>query len=136
MNQEASNITGVKTIAERLKTARKEAKLTQPALAKLAGVSPGTIGNIESGIRKDARELLAIAKAVGVNAEWLKSGKGPKSAEPQNGGSEMSGWPLSPEVLAALSNASPEVLEIAESQIRALLKLRQVPAQETDSAAA
>ena len=111
MNQEASNITGVKTIAERLKTARKEAKLTQPALAKLAGVSPGTIGNIESGIRKDARELLAIAKAVGVNAEWLKSGKGPKSA-------------------------SPEVLEIAESQIRALLKLRQVPAQETDSAAA
>lgn len=126
----------MKTIAERLKHARKELRLTQPALAKLAGVSAGTIGNIESGFRKDVRELLAIARAVGVNPEWLKTGKGPKSTEPDQGGTEMSGWPLSPEVLAALQSASPEVREIAEAQVRALLKLRPLAVEETTGAAA
>ncbi len=64
------------TIAERLKSAREAAGLRQDELAKNAGVSQGTIANIEGGIRKNPRELLAIARAVGVNAEWLKSGKG------------------------------------------------------------
>lgn len=50
--------------------------MSQGDVASNAGVSQGTIGNIESGARKNPRELLAIAAAVGVNAEWLKSGKG------------------------------------------------------------
>lgn len=71
-------ITGVKTIAERLTWARVQvAKLSQEELAKKAGVTQGTIGNVESGARKNPRELLAIARAAGVHAEWLKSGKGP-----------------------------------------------------------
>lgn len=69
-------ITSVITIAERLKSAREAAGLRQDELAKKAGVSQGTIANVENGIRKNPRELLAIARAVGVNAEWLKSGKG------------------------------------------------------------
>lgn len=136
MKQARQNITGVKTIAERLKLARKDAKLTQPALAKMAGVSPGTIGNIESGIRKDVRELLSIAKAVGVNPEWLKSGKGPKSPTPGNGGTELTGWPLSPEVLAALQASPTEVRDLAEAHLRGLLKLAPRPIKETMSAAA
>ncbi len=68
----------MKTIANRLKEAREAAGLTQPELAKRAGVSAGTIGNVESGARKNPRELLAIAKAVGVRAEWLRDGKGPR----------------------------------------------------------
>jgi SOS-response transcriptional repressor LexA len=71
-------ITGVKSIGERLLWARQRRGLSQPGLAKLAGVSQGTIGNIEAGIRQNPRELLAIAAAVGVPAEWLKSGKGPR----------------------------------------------------------
>lgn len=66
------------TIAERLKSAREEAELTQPQLASRAGVSAGTIGNIESGARKNPRELLAIAKAVGVHPQWLRDGVGPR----------------------------------------------------------
>lgn len=68
----------MKTIANRLKEAREAAGLTQPELAAKAGVSSGTIGNIESGTRKNPRELLAIAKAVGVRPEWLKDGKLPQ----------------------------------------------------------
>ena len=36
------------TIAERLKSAREEAGLSQPELAKFANVSQGTIGNVEA----------------------------------------------------------------------------------------
>lgn len=69
-------ITTVKTIAERLVAAREAAGMTQEAVAKAAGVSQGTIGNIEAGLRENPRELLAIASAVKVSPQWLKSGKG------------------------------------------------------------
>lgn len=69
-------ITDVNTIAERLKLARESAGLTQPELANKAGVSQGTIGNIESGLRKRPRDILSIASALGVSPEWLETGKG------------------------------------------------------------
>lgn len=72
----SSQITGVINIAERLRAAREEAKLSQGQLASMAGVAQGTIGNIENGTRRNPRELLAIARALGVQAEWLKSGTG------------------------------------------------------------
>lgn len=77
--QETHVITDVNTIAERLKQARDEQNLSQKQLAKKSGVSQGTIGNVESGARKDPRELLAIARALGVDPEWLKSGNGRKN---------------------------------------------------------
>lgn len=75
--QPSGPITGVRNIADRLKWAREKKGLSQPQLAAAAGVSPGTIGNIESGHRKQPRELLAIAAALGVEAQWLKDGVGP-----------------------------------------------------------
>lgn len=72
------NITKVINISERLKSAREKAGLTQDELANAAGVTQGTVANIESGLRKSPRELLAIARAINVHAEWLKSGKGPR----------------------------------------------------------
>lgn len=65
------------SIAERLKAAREAAGLTQPQLATKARVSQGTIGNIESGLRKRPRDLLSIASALNVSPVWLESGKGP-----------------------------------------------------------
>lgn len=76
MCQLSSKITDVNTIAERLKLAREAAGLTQPELANKAGVSQGTIGNIEAGLRKRPRDLLSIAAALGVAPEWLETGKG------------------------------------------------------------
>jgi len=78
VSQPRESITGVSTIAERLKEARLEAGLSQPALARMVGVSSGTIGNIEAGTRENPRELLAIAAAVNVRPEWLKDGSLPK----------------------------------------------------------
>lgn len=76
--QVRATLTVVKTIAERLKQAREDKKLTQPELADRSGVSQGTIGNVEAGLRKNPRELLAIAAALDVEPEWLKTGKGPR----------------------------------------------------------
>lgn len=84
VGQACRTITCVNTIAERLKEARDDLGLTQPALAEKAGVSQGTIGNIEAGLRKRPRDLLAIAAALGVNPGWMESGKGPKKAGVQN----------------------------------------------------
>lgn len=95
-------ITSVKTVAERLQQARLAAKLTQGKLAVLASVSQGTIGNIEAGLRKKPRELLAIAEVLGVSAQWLQSGKGPmKSATPPSPTSQA----------LTLPDALPVVLE-------------------------
>lgn len=81
VTQASATFTDVNDIAERLRDAREAAGLTQPQLAARAGVSPGTIGNIESGYRKEPRQLLAIAAALGVNAEWLQSGRGVRQAQ-------------------------------------------------------
>lgn len=83
--QAQRTITVVNTLAERLKSARDALGLSQEQLANLAGVSQGTIGNIESGARKRPREIIAIAKAAKVNPEWLLKGIGPRSASDSNG---------------------------------------------------
>lgn len=59
---------------QRLTWARQEKNLTQEQLAKLAGVSQGTIGNLESGLRASARKLPQIAAVLGVDPLWLAEG--------------------------------------------------------------
>lgn len=70
------SITCVKSLAERLKWARERKGWGQEQLAAKAGVSQGTIGNAESGLRKKPRELVAIANALEVSPAWLETGKG------------------------------------------------------------
>jgi len=76
--QANATFTSVRTIAERTKAAREALGLNQVELAARAKVSPGTIGNLEAGTRKNPRELLAIAAALGVMPDWLKTGRGPR----------------------------------------------------------
>lgn len=78
VNQGGETFTDVKTIKDRTKEAREALGLNQIELAKRAKVSPGTIGNLEAGTRKNPRELLAIAAALNVSPQWLKTGKGPR----------------------------------------------------------
>lgn len=66
------------SIASRVKAARLEKGWSQGQLAEEVGLSQSTIGNIEAGVRKRPRELVSIAKALEVSAEWLESGKGAK----------------------------------------------------------
>lgn len=120
VSQLSESITFVYTIAERLKSAREAAGLTQPELAKRAGVSPGTIGNIESGARQRPRELLAIAREVKVNPHWLESGKGPRdsaAAANTESGPEMHGpYPLISDVQAGAWTAIVDNFQTGEAE--------------------
>ena len=66
----------MKTLAKRLAWARQQKQLSQSDLARLAGVSQSTIGNLESGLRQSARRVVNIADALGVSATWLAEGTG------------------------------------------------------------
>jgi transcriptional regulator with XRE-family HTH domain len=71
-------ITSVKTLSERLKSAREAKGWTQATLAEKAKVSQGAIGNAEAKIRGRLRDIISVAKALDVNPEWLESGRGPR----------------------------------------------------------
>lgn len=77
--QVCGEITPVNTLAYRLRQAREAAGLSQQQAADAAGVTQGTIGNIEAGLRSRPRDLLAIAAAVKVTPQWLLTGKNPMS---------------------------------------------------------
>jgi len=105
-------------IAERLKRAREAAGLTQPQLAAKIGVSQGTIGNIETGLRKRPRDLLAIAAALRVDPHWLETGKTSHSLPAILNGAPANPLPHSLEVIAAALRQSDD---LARDQVSPLL---------------
>ncbi len=63
-------------IKDRLKHARKRAKLSQAELAVISKTSQQVISAIESGKTDSSGDLPAIAFALNISAEWLCLGKG------------------------------------------------------------
>lgn len=63
------------SLAKRLKTAREAKGLSQSQLARLADVKPQTIQAIEAGNTKKPQNLVAIAKAVGMDPSALLTGE-------------------------------------------------------------
>jgi SOS-response transcriptional repressor LexA len=67
----------METIADRIRRARTAAKLTQPQLADLAGVSKGTVSMWENGITKpNGENLVNLAKALNLRPEILSEDEG------------------------------------------------------------
>lgn len=64
------------TLAERIKSARIHAKLTQKALALKAGVEQPVISQLETGKNLQSAHLPKIAHACGVSAIWLSENIG------------------------------------------------------------
>lgn len=61
-------------LGDRLKLARKYAELTQVALASKADVPQQNISSIESGNQEKSADVVRLAVACGVRAEWLDLG--------------------------------------------------------------
>ncbi|MCJ9707638.1 LexA family transcriptional regulator [Bordetella hinzii] len=68
------------TLKDRLAQARQDAGLSQAQLAKAVGAGQSTIASIENGRNKGSSLYLDLAKALGVNVEWLMAGTGPKKS--------------------------------------------------------
>lgn len=62
------------TLADRTRTARKKAGISQAELAQKIGVKQSSIGNIESGRNLSATFLPQLAAALDVDALWLVNG--------------------------------------------------------------
>ncbi len=62
------------TLAQRLKSARQNAGLTQNELGKTVGISQAAIQKIETGRALTSTKLIEIAKALNVSPEWLSTG--------------------------------------------------------------
>ncbi|NHH86537.1 helix-turn-helix transcriptional regulator [Cobetia sp. MB87] len=67
----------------RIKQKRKEAGLSQDALAKQVGVTKGAISQWEQGATNPSgQNLYSLAKALGVTAEWLLNGRDSQTSAP------------------------------------------------------
>nr|WP_282582724.1 S24 family peptidase [Pseudomonas umsongensis] len=76
-NKETYKFQRMSTLAERIKSARIHAKLTQKALAQKAGVEQPVISQLETGKNLQSAHLPKIAHACGVSAIWLSENIGP-----------------------------------------------------------
>lgn len=65
---------------DRLKQARKSAKLTQLQLATAVNTTQGSISDLESGRNKSTTNLIEMAQVLNVNPTWLATGKGEMKA--------------------------------------------------------
>lgn len=61
---------------DRIKAARKHAKLTQAALADAVGIKQASISELETGKSQSSTFNATIAKACGVDPVWLETGRG------------------------------------------------------------
>jgi len=66
------------TLSERLKSTRKDMKLSQKRLGELIGVTQSVIAGLETGYRKNSAYTPQLAQVLGVNALWLATGEGEK----------------------------------------------------------
>jgi transcriptional regulator with XRE-family HTH domain len=79
-----------RSLGARLELARREAKLTHRALAKRAGVSPGTISGLENGQHDATTEKIArIAAALDIQPCWLAYGDRDKAPDWLTGESDL-----------------------------------------------
>lgn len=88
------------TLGERIKAARKHAKLTQVKLAALVGISQQALARLESDGATGTKALAMIAVECGVSALWLAKGEGDMFA----GAMSTEAVTLSPRELALIAN--------------------------------
>lgn len=72
----------MKTLQERLRSARKTSALTQAELSVKSGLSQSTIAQIESGRNSGTKFADRLAEALNVPLNWLLTGEGEDGAVP------------------------------------------------------
>lgn len=102
----------LESLGERLKRCRREKGWTQVELAHRSGVSQQTLTALERGVTQRSRFLPDIAAALGVSAEWLRTGVG-EGAGSASSASECLVRPIP--ILDASEAADPEHHEVASA---------------------
>ncbi|RRV49001.1 helix-turn-helix transcriptional regulator [Pseudomonas sp. p106] len=71
-------------LSQRIKAARKHARLTQSELAEIVGIAQTAVSQLESGKTLRSTYIMQIAQACGVNSLWLAFGDG-EMLKPEDG---------------------------------------------------
>lgn len=74
---EKTNIIPCMSIGDRIRQLREKAGLSQSDLAMKAGVSQGTISQLEKNPNQKTKHLVAIARVLDCSVDWLEKGTGP-----------------------------------------------------------
>lgn len=69
------------TLGTRIRSARKEAGLTQVELARKVHITQPTLSDLENGHTDSTSSLVELAMALGVRPEWLATGKGDRKLQ-------------------------------------------------------
>lgn len=69
------------TLGTRIRSARKEAGLTQVELARKVHITQPTLSDLENGHTDSTSSLVELAMALGVRPEWLATGKGDRKIQ-------------------------------------------------------
>lgn len=83
-DQRAAFIFAAMELKDRLKQARKHAKLSQVQLAERAGIAQASISEIERGLTRTSGHLVKFATICGVSPIWLSEGTGSMLASEQS----------------------------------------------------
>lgn len=104
----------MKTVNERLKYAREQAKLSQSFIAKECGVKTQSVSQWESGSTKfpKAENILGVSDATGFAFRWIVTGNGPK----KEGGKSPSPMDI---INATMGKATPRSKDALEKLTKA-----------------
>lgn len=108
------------TLGERIKAERKRLKLNQAELAKRVDPTMGQsfISNLETGYREDTPYIPELAHIFGVDAYWLKTGKGERRPAYMSGESAtrlVANEPAPKNVVNFPNSLLSDLLDVAEN---------------------
>lgn len=114
----------MKTLAERLKSEREKAGMSQAQLAEKIGLSQQSVAKIENGETQQPRKIKEIAKVLGVSQKWLQLGIEDNASFPDLVVKEAESTALDPDIFAnipvldvELSAGNGCLAEIVESTV-------------------
>ena len=87
------------TIGARIKSRREEINMPVATLARTVGLAPSTVYDLMRSDSVSSTKLHLIARALGLNVDWLETGKGARLAgESRHGGIKEEAAPYQPPI--------------------------------------
>lgn len=116
------------TLARRLKEARTKRGMRQEDLAKASGLKQSDISKIENGLILKTTGVVALARALRCDPEWLATGEGEMASEKV--------WPFVLLKADDVMSLDPDDLETVEKVALRLIRKRPSPTTEDENPAA
>lgn len=100
----------MKTIGERVRAERDARKWSRDKLARMVGISPTALSDLELGYSKSSLSLHRISEALDVNTYWLETGKGDRSTGERSQAARFDDETMAQavELLYLMADARPE----------------------------